>query len=154
MVTLPVTYGYARVSKADDDSKNPDTQLRILADHGIRDQLVYTDVASGRSLQRPDWQALMVVLQLEDTVVVAFLDRFSRNFEEGYGPRRTCPAGTSALWPSGRTLTPGRGARRRNSSRGPCWPKGPTRWTPRVSGSNWGWNVRGLRGSGWVVRRH
>ena len=83
MVTLPVTYGYARVSKADDDSKNPDTQLRILADHGIRDQLVYTDVASGRSLQRPDWQALMVVLQLEDTVVVAFLDRFSRNFEEG-----------------------------------------------------------------------
>ena len=83
MVTLPVTYGYARVSKADDDSKNLDTQLRILADHGIRDQLVYTDVTSGRSLQRPDWEALMVVLQLGDTVVVAFLDRFSRNFEEG-----------------------------------------------------------------------
>ena len=83
MTTLPVTYGYARVSKADDDAKNLETHLRILADHGIRDQLVYTDVASGRSLQRPGWQALMEVMQAGDTVVVAFLDRFSRNFEDG-----------------------------------------------------------------------
>ncbi len=83
MATLPVNYGYARVSKADDDSKNLETQLRILADHGIRDHLVFTDVASGRSLQRPGWQALVEVLQPGDTVTVAFLDRFSRNFEEG-----------------------------------------------------------------------
>ena len=83
MTTLPVTYGYAGVSKADDDSKNLGTQLRILVGHGIRDQLVYTDVASGRSLQRPGWQALMEVVQPGDTVVLAFLDRFSRNFEEG-----------------------------------------------------------------------
>ena len=83
MSTLPVTYGYARVSKADDDAKNLDTQLRILAEHGIRDHLVFTDVASGRSMRRPGWQALMAVVQPGDTVVVAFLDRFSRNFEEG-----------------------------------------------------------------------
>ena len=82
MTTLSVTYGYARVSKADDESKNLETQLRILAEHGIRDHLVFTDVASGRSLQRPGCQALMEVLQPGDTVV-AFLDRFSRNFEEG-----------------------------------------------------------------------
>ena len=83
MTSLPVIYGYARVSKADDESKNLETQLRILAEHGIRDHLVFTDVASGRSLQRPGWQAMMEVLQTGDTVVVAFLDRFSRNFEEG-----------------------------------------------------------------------
>ena len=83
MTTLPVTYGYARVSKADDESKNLETQLRILAERGIRDHLVFTDVASGRSLRRPGWQALVAVLQSGDTVVVAFLDRFSRNFEEG-----------------------------------------------------------------------
>ena len=83
MTTLPVTYGYARVSKADDDSKNLETQLRILAEHGIRDQLVYTDVASGRSLQRPGWQALMDVVEPGNTVVVVFLDRLSRNFEDG-----------------------------------------------------------------------
>ena len=33
---IPITYGYARVSKADDDSKNLETQLRELDAHGIR----------------------------------------------------------------------------------------------------------------------
>ncbi len=80
---LPVTYGYARVSKADDDSKNLDTQLQLLAEHGIRPELVFTDVASGRTLQRPGWQDLMARLRSGDTLVVAFLDRLRRNFEDG-----------------------------------------------------------------------
>ena len=82
MTMLPITYGYARVSKAD-DAKNLDTQFRLLADHGIRPELVFTDVASGRSLARSGWQDLMDVVQTGDTIAVAFLDRFSRNFEEG-----------------------------------------------------------------------
>ena len=57
--------------------------MRIMAEHDLRDQLVFTDVASGRSLHRPGWQALMEVIRAGDTVVVALLDRFSRNFEEG-----------------------------------------------------------------------
>ena len=36
MTMLPVTYGYARVSKADDDARNLETQLGILAGYGIR----------------------------------------------------------------------------------------------------------------------
>ena len=56
MTMIAVTYGYARVSKADDESKNLDTQLMLLAEHGIRPDLVYSDVASGRNLQRPGWQ--------------------------------------------------------------------------------------------------
>ena len=36
MTMIPITYGYARVSKADDDSKNLETQLRELDAHGIR----------------------------------------------------------------------------------------------------------------------
>ena len=83
MTMLPITYGYARVSKADDDSRNLDTQLRLLADHGIRPELVFSDVASGRSMNRPGWQDLMSRIQPGDTVVVAFLDRLSRNFEDG-----------------------------------------------------------------------
>ena len=59
MAIIPVTYGYARVSKADDDSKNLETQLRELDSHGIRRDLVFTDEASGRSMDRPGWQALM-----------------------------------------------------------------------------------------------
>ena len=83
MTMLPIAYGYARVSKADDDSKNLDTQLRLLADHGIRPELVFSDVASGRTLKRPGWQDLMSRIQPGDTLVVAFLDRLSRSFEDG-----------------------------------------------------------------------
>ena len=53
MNMLPVTYGYARVSKSDDDAKNLDTQLRLLANHGIREDLMFTGVASGRTMNRP-----------------------------------------------------------------------------------------------------
>ena len=80
---LPVTYGYARVSKADDDARNLETQLGILADQGIREDLIFSDVASGRTMNRTGWVNLMSRIQPGDTIVVAFLDRFSRNFEEG-----------------------------------------------------------------------
>ena len=80
---IAITYGYARVSKADDESKNLDTQLILLSEHGIRPDLVHSDVASGRNLQRPGWQELMTRVQEGDTIVVAFLDRLSRNFEDG-----------------------------------------------------------------------
>ena len=80
---LPVTYGYARVSKSDDDAKNLDTQLRLLTNHGIRDDLIFTDVASGRTMNRTGWLDLMGRVQPGDTIVVGFLDRFNRNFEEG-----------------------------------------------------------------------
>ena len=80
---IPVTYGYARVSKADDESKNLDTQFMVLAEHGIRSDLVFFDMASGRNLQRSGWQELMTRVQEGDTIVVAFFDRLSRKFEDG-----------------------------------------------------------------------
>ena len=83
MTMIPVTYGYARVSKTDDESRNLETQLPELAAHGIRRDLVFTDEASGRTMDRPGWRDLMSGVQPGDTIVVAFLDRFSRNFEEG-----------------------------------------------------------------------
>ena len=83
MATHPVTYGYARVSKADDEARNLETQLRLLDDFGVRPNLVHRDVASGRSRARSGWQELMDVVRPGDTIVVAFLDRLSRDFEEG-----------------------------------------------------------------------
>ena len=80
---LSVTYGYARASKADDEARNLETQSRVLDDHGIRKDLIFTDVASGRTMNRTGWIELMSRVQPGDTIVVAFLDRFSRNFEEG-----------------------------------------------------------------------
>ena len=83
MAMLSVTYGYARVSKADDEARNLETQLGILANHDIREDLIFSDVASGRTVNRTGWMDLMSRVQPGDTIVVAFLDRFSRNFEEG-----------------------------------------------------------------------
>ena len=83
MTTLPVTYGYARVSKSDDEARNLETQLRLLADHGIRADLIFSDIATGRTLRRAGWQELMSRLRPGDTLAVAFLDRLSRNFEDG-----------------------------------------------------------------------
>ena len=83
MTTLPVTYGYARVSKSDDEARNLETQLRLLADHGIRADLVFADIATGRTLRRAGWQELLSRLRPGDTLAVAFLDRLSRNFEDG-----------------------------------------------------------------------
>ena len=80
---IPLTCGYARVSKTDDESRNLETQLQVLAAHGIRQEHIFTGEASGRSMDRPGRRDLMSRVQPRDAVVVAFLDRFSRNFEEG-----------------------------------------------------------------------
>ena len=83
MAMPPVTYSYARVSEADDGSKNIDTQIRLLADYGIRPELVFSNVASGRTLKRPVWQDLISRLRPGYTLTVAFLDRLSRILRTG-----------------------------------------------------------------------
>ena len=80
---IPVTYGYARVSKSDRDDRNLETQLRELASHGIREELIFSDVMTGRLMSRPGWDELMARVQPNDTIVLVWLDRFSRNFDEG-----------------------------------------------------------------------
>ena len=80
---IPVTYGYARVSKSDRDDRNLETQLRELANHGIREELIFSDVMTGRLMSRPGWDNLVARIQPNDTIVVVWLDRFSRNFDEG-----------------------------------------------------------------------
>ena len=82
-----VTCGYARVSKADDEARNLVTKLQLLQTHGVPPNLVYCDVATGRPHERSDWQELVEVVRPGDTILVAFLDRFSRNFEEGSASR-------------------------------------------------------------------
>ena len=64
-------------------ARNLEPQLGILADHGIREDLVFSDVAGGQNMNRTGWTELMPLVQPRDTIVIAFLDRFSRNFEEG-----------------------------------------------------------------------
>ena len=48
----PAVFGYIRVSQAEGESGLA-TQRRILTDHGLRDDRIFTDVASGRTMRRP-----------------------------------------------------------------------------------------------------
>ena len=78
----PGVFGYARVSQAEGESGLA-TQRRILNGHGIRDDRIFTDIASGRTMRRPSWGALREMLQPGDVVVVPRLDRLARNLAEG-----------------------------------------------------------------------
>ena len=78
----PALFGYARVSQAEGASGLA-TQRSILNDADIRDDRIYTDVASGRSMGRPSWNTLREMLRPGDVVVVPRIDRLARNLTEG-----------------------------------------------------------------------
>ena len=78
----PAVFGYIRVSQAEGESGLA-TQRRILTGHGLRDDRIYTDVASGRTMRRPAWKQLREKLQPGDVVVVPRVDRPARNLTEG-----------------------------------------------------------------------
>ena len=78
----PAIFGYIRVSQAEGEDGLA-TQRRTLNGHGLRDDSIFTDVASGRNMRRPSWMELRGMLKPGDTVVVPRLDRLARNLWEG-----------------------------------------------------------------------
>ena len=79
---IPVTYGYARVSKTEYATRNLETRLHILQEFGIREEHIFADEMTSSSMSRQAWTDLMTKVRFYGTVV-AWLDRFSRNFDEG-----------------------------------------------------------------------
>lgn len=72
-------YGYARVSSRE---QNLDRQLDALAEFGLEESQIYSDKASGKDFNRPQWKRLMRRLHTGDVLVVKSIDRFGRNYEE------------------------------------------------------------------------
>lgn len=71
------TYYYARVSTQE---QNLDRQLTAFQSMGAMERDIITDKESGKSLDRPGYQALKnAILRRGDTLVVKSLDRLSRN---------------------------------------------------------------------------
>ena len=108
----PAVFGYIRVSQAEGASGLA-TQSRILTDHGLRDDRIFTDVASGRTMRHPAWTTLRETLQPGDAVVVPRLDRLARNLSEGLRTIEELHAQADAGGPTGQvmrhhqTYTPG-----------------------------------------------
>ena len=70
-------YYYARVSTKE---QNLDRQIAAFVAMGAEEREIITDKESGKSLDRPGYQALKnVILRKGDTLVVKSLDRLSRN---------------------------------------------------------------------------
>lgn len=71
------TFYYARVSSCE---QNLDRQLEAFRQLGADERDIITDKQSGKSLDRPGYQALKTaMLRSGDTLVVKSLDRLSRN---------------------------------------------------------------------------
>ena len=74
---MPGTLGYARVSTGDQDVAGQ--TMRLTGAGAIR---VFTDVRSGRSMDRPGLQELLAYARHGDTLAVVRLDRLGRSLGE------------------------------------------------------------------------
>ena len=82
------TYGYARVSAAD---QNLDRQLIAMNELKIPLGNTYTDKQSGKNTARPGLQNLLAIVGRGDVVIVESVSRFARNTiiidtSKGYTP--------------------------------------------------------------------
>lgn len=73
------TYGYARVSSAD---QKADRQLLAIRERGVSDPLIYTDKQSGKDFDRPQYKKLLRKLKKDDLLYIKSIDRLGRNYEE------------------------------------------------------------------------
>lgn len=73
-------YGYARVSTAEQSLKR---QIKELEVRGIDKKNIYKEFATGKDFKdRIEYQKLLDVCSVGDTIVFTSLDRFSRNVKE------------------------------------------------------------------------
>ena len=73
--------GYARVSKAD-GSQSLDLQLDALTKAGVLSDQIYTDQASGKTIDRPNLANCLKALRAGDTLIVWKLDRLGRSLRD------------------------------------------------------------------------
>jgi DNA invertase Pin-like site-specific DNA recombinase len=73
------TYGYARVSSAD---QCEDRQTRALCGMRIPQSHIYTDKISGESFERPAYRLLMKRVRRGDLICILSIDRLGRNYDE------------------------------------------------------------------------
>ena len=73
------TYGYARVSTADQCA---DRQVAALYASGIERKFIFVDRKSGKDFARPAWQQLRRRLRKGDLLVIQSIDRLGRDYGE------------------------------------------------------------------------
>lgn len=76
-------YGYARVSTVGQsiNGSSLEEQVAVLTEYGCNQ--IITEAYTGKTVDRPQFTALLSKLQSGDTLVVTKLDRFARSTVEG-----------------------------------------------------------------------
>lgn len=77
--TEPITWGYMRVSTAD---QNLIRQEEALLKYGVNPDFIISDKATGKNTEREGYQKLKKCLKAGDTLVILELDRLSRSMED------------------------------------------------------------------------
>ena len=73
-------YGYARVSSRE---QNLERQIIALLDAGVEERNIFKEKKSGKNFQdREEYQKLLNILNVGDTVILTELDRLGRNMQE------------------------------------------------------------------------
>ena len=73
------TYGYIRVSSAD---QNEDRQTLAMRKLNIPSSQIFTDKLSGKNFHRPAYQSLVKKLKTNDLLYIKSIDRLGRNYDE------------------------------------------------------------------------
>ena len=83
LMNQPVTYGYLRVSSRGQarDGNSLEAQEKALKAAGA--EVLYTDVFTGKTTERPELNKLLSELKGGDTLIVTKLDRIARTVRQG-----------------------------------------------------------------------
>ena len=73
------TYGYIRVSSTE---QNENRQLDAMSELDIPESQIFIDKQSGKTFDRPAYQALLKKLRSGDLLYILSIDRLGRNYEE------------------------------------------------------------------------
>lgn len=71
-----MNFGYIRISTK---KQNPDMQINALIDAGIKQENIFSDIASGAKTDRPGLDNLLKKIRKGDTVFIWKLDRIARS---------------------------------------------------------------------------
>lgn len=72
-------YGYVRVSSKD---QNPERQIKKMLETGIEKKDIFVDRASGKDLNREQYQKLMSEIKYGDEIVIDSIDRLGRDYDD------------------------------------------------------------------------
>lgn len=73
------TYGYVRVSSAD---QNEDRQMIALREADVPEKNIFLDKQSGKDFERPNYKKMVRKLKTGDLLYILSIDRLGRNYEE------------------------------------------------------------------------